>query len=189
VVGDHADVFLKDDLLRRGGTDDLTEPSEVGWTPGGPACVPDIVPQEKGFEPKLRGRQITDGIFTRPAQIPNGFILNRRDIDRGEVPRAHQACQFDGVTTVGFDPISGLFGDQGGSDDPANMAFCGEIAVEPIATRPSFIDKDEVWAFGLQPADQFIDIALARPDVPKGDDLGVRFLGDVSDGNGLFMNI
>jgi hypothetical protein len=65
----------------------------------------------------------------------------------------------------------------------------GQIAVEPIATRPSFIDKDEVRAFGLQPTDQFIDIALARTNVPKRDDLGVRFLGDVSDGNGLFMHI
>jgi hypothetical protein len=69
------------------------------------------------------------------------------------------------------------------------MAFFGEIAVEPIATRPSFIDKDEVGAFGLQPADKFIDIALSCTDVPKGDDFGVRFLGNVSDGNGLFMNI
>jgi hypothetical protein len=69
------------------------------------------------------------------------------------------------------------------------MAFFGEIAVEPIATRPSFIDKDEVGAFGLQPANKFIDIALPRTNVPKGDDLGVRFLGDVGNGNGLFMNI
>jgi hypothetical protein len=147
------------------------------------------VPQEKGFEPKLRGLQIVDGIFTRPAQVPNGCILNRWDIDRGKVTRAHQSSQFDGVTTVSFDPIPRLFGEQGGSDDPADLAFFGQIAVEPIATRPSFIYKDKVGAFGLQPTDQFIDIALARTDVAKGDDLGVRCLGDVGNGNGLFMNI
>jgi hypothetical protein len=90
---------------------------------------------------------------------------------------------------VGFDPIPGLFGNQGGRDAPADLACFGERAVEPRATRPSFIAKDEVRACGLQPTDQFIDIALSRPDVPKGDDLGVRFLGDVGDGNGRFMNI
>src|SRR6516162_2383731 len=52
----------------------------------------------------------------------------------GEVARAHQACQFDGVTTVGFDAIPRLFGDQGGRYDPADMAFFGQIAVEPVAT-------------------------------------------------------
>jgi hypothetical protein len=76
-----------------------------------------------------------------------------------------------------------------GVDDPANLAFFGQIAVEPIATWPRFIDKDEVGAFGLQPAEKFIASALARPEVAKGDDLGVRCVGDVRNGNGLFMNI
>src|SRR5215470_5720468 len=111
VFGDRTDVLLEHDLLCRGGTDDLAEPSEVGWSPGGSARITDIVPQEKGFQPKLRGLQITDGIFTRPAQVSNRFILNRWDIDRGEVARAHQASQFDGIPAVGFDPIPGLFGD------------------------------------------------------------------------------
>ena len=31
------DIFLKDDLLRRGGTDDFREPPEVGRAPIGPA--------------------------------------------------------------------------------------------------------------------------------------------------------
>jgi hypothetical protein len=74
---------LEHDLLRRGGTDDLTAPSEVGRPPGGAAGVTDIVPQEKGFEPTLRGREIADGLFTRPAQVSNGFIVNRRDVDGG----------------------------------------------------------------------------------------------------------
>jgi hypothetical protein len=149
----------------------------VGRSPGGAASVPDVVPQEKGFAPKLRGLEIVDGICTLPAQVPHGFILNRWDIDRGEVARAHQSSLFDGVTTVGFDPIPRLLGDQGGRDDPADLALFGQVTGEPIATWPSFIDKDEVEAFGLQPTDKFIDIALSRTDVPKGDDFGVRFLG------------
>jgi len=54
---------------------------------------------------------------------------------------------------------------------------------------PSFIDKDEGRAFGLQPTEEFIDIALSRPAVPKGDDLGVVVLGDTGNGNELFVDI
>jgi hypothetical protein len=127
----------------------------VGWAPGGAARLPDILPQEQGFEPKLRGFEIADSIFTCPAQVPNRFIVYLGDVDGGKVSRTHQAGQFDGVTPVGFDPIPGLFGNQGGCDDAADMAFFGEITVEPIATRASFIDKDEVRAFGWQPTAEF----------------------------------
>ena len=67
--------------------------------------------------------------------------------------------------------------------------FLGELAGEPRATRPRFRDKDEVGAFGLEPAEKCIEIALACPDVPKGDHLGVRCLRDRGDGDGLLMNI
>ena len=176
MFGDRADVFLEDDLLRRGGTDDLAEPAEVGRAPGGPARIADIVPQEKGFEPELRGLEIADGIFTRPAQVTNGFIFDLGHIDRGEVPRAHQAGQLDGVTAVGFDPIAGLFGDQRGRDDPADMAFFGQIAIEPVPTGAGFIDKDEMFAFGLQLPDELIDVTLSGTDGAEGDDLGVVIL-------------
>jgi hypothetical protein len=69
------------------------------------------------------------------------------------------------------------------------MAFLGEIAVEPIATGAGFIDKDKVRAFGLQPTDELIDITLSRPDVAEGDDFGVVVLGDIGDGNRVFMDI
>jgi hypothetical protein len=49
------DVLLKDDLLRRGGTDHRGEPTQVGGAPGGPARIADIVPQEKGFSDRLLG--------------------------------------------------------------------------------------------------------------------------------------
>jgi len=42
---DGLDVFLKDDLLRRGGTDHLAEPAQVSGTPVGPTGIADIVPQ------------------------------------------------------------------------------------------------------------------------------------------------
>ena len=105
----------------------------------------------------------------------------------GESPRAQQAGQCDGLPPGGGDARPGLCGAQGGRHDAADRAVGGQRAGAPRATRLRCIDKDEVRACGLQPAAQGSEIALARPDVATGDALGVRFLGDVSDGNGLFL--
>jgi hypothetical protein len=43
VFGHRPHIFLKDDLLRWGGTHDLAEPAQVRWAPGGPAGIPDIM--------------------------------------------------------------------------------------------------------------------------------------------------
>lgn len=69
------------------------------------------------------------------------------------------------------------------------MAFLGEITVEPIPTWSRFIDKDQMFAFGLHFPDQLIDIALARADGAEVDDLSVVFFRNVGDSNGLFMDI
>jgi hypothetical protein len=90
VLIDRADVFLENELLRWGGTDHFREPPQVGRVPGGPARRADILSQEKRFEAKLGGLAIADGIFTRTTQITDGFVLDRGDLDGGEIPRAHQ---------------------------------------------------------------------------------------------------
>jgi hypothetical protein len=140
-------------------------------------------------EPTRRGLPSAEGLCTRPAQVPQGCILHRGDRDRGEVTRAPQAGQCEGVPPGSWDPRPGLFGAQGGRDAPADMACLGARAGEPRATRPRCRDKDELGACGLQPAAKGIDSALARTEGPKGDAGGVRCLGDVSDGHGLFMHI
>src|SRR5215831_1703170 len=76
MVGDRAEVLLEHDRLCRGGTDDRAEPAQVGWSPGGAASGPDIVPQEKGLEPQFRGLESADGIFPRPGPVPHRFLLN-----------------------------------------------------------------------------------------------------------------
>jgi len=80
------DLCLKDDWLRRGGTDHLREPAEVGRAPIGPAPIPDILSQQNGLKPELVVFEIADGIFTRPGEIANGFSFDCGDIDRGEIP-------------------------------------------------------------------------------------------------------
>ena len=117
------DIFLKDDLLRRCGTDHLREPAEMGRAPIGPAHLPDILSQQKGFETELGVFEIAEGIFTRPGEIANGFILDLGDLDRGEITRARQAGQLHGVPAVGFDPVARLLGDQRGGHHPVIVAF------------------------------------------------------------------
>jgi hypothetical protein len=85
VFGHRTDIFLKDDWLRRGGTDHVREPPEVGWTPSGPAGRADVVSEQKGFEPKLGGLQIPYSIFTCAAEVADGFVFHRRDLDSGEI--------------------------------------------------------------------------------------------------------
>jgi hypothetical protein len=189
VVSDRADVCLEHALLCRGGTDDLAAPPEVGWTPGGPARRTDSVPQEKGCALALRRLKSADGICTRPAQVPHRCILHLGHGDRGEVPRAHQAGQCDGITTVGCDSIPGLCGEQGGRHAPADMAFLGQRAAEPVPAGARLRDKDAMLAFGRHLPDEWIDVTLSCTDGAEGDDFGVVFLGDVRHGNRIFMDI
>ena len=86
VLRDGTDVFLKDDLLGRGGTDDFREPPEVGRAPIGPARIADILAEQEGFESELGIFEIADRIFARPREIPDCFIVHFGDIHGGEVP-------------------------------------------------------------------------------------------------------
>ena len=65
----------------------------------------------------------------------------------------------------------------------------GQRAVEPIPARAGCIDKDEVLPFGLELTAEFIDVTLARTTMPDRDDLSVVCLGDIGNGNGLFVDI
>jgi hypothetical protein len=110
VFGHRTDIFLEHDLLRRGRTDALREPPEMGEAPVGPAGVADIVSEQEGFEAKLGVLAIAEGIFTGSGEIANRCIVHCGDIDEGEIPRACQPHQLHGVSAVGFDAVSSLFG-------------------------------------------------------------------------------
>jgi len=189
VFSDRPDIFLEHDLLRRGRADDLREPPEMGWAPIGLARVADIVSEQEGFEAKLGVLEIAEGIFTGPRQVPDGFIFHLGDIDRGEISRASQAGQLQGVSTVCFDPITGLFGNEGGSHDPAVIVFLPQIPIEPVATRASLIDKDEVFGFRWHLADELIDVALTCPNGSQVSHLSAMVLGDIRHGNRIFVDI
>jgi hypothetical protein len=107
-----ADVFVNNDLWRGRGTDNFREPSQVGRATWGPAGGADIVAEQKGFETACGVFELTAGIFTSPGERAHGFILDLGDIDRREIACASEASQWHSVSTVRFDPISGLSGQE-----------------------------------------------------------------------------
>ena len=167
VFSDSVHVFLADHLWGRGGAGNLPEPAQMSWAPGGVVRMADVVAQENGFGAMLGWLEIVQDICTGPTQVAEGFVPDLGHIDWGEVARAPQAGQLHSVTTVSFDPIAGLFGDQRWGNDPADMTFFREIALEPISTRASFIDEDKLLTFGLQLPDELVDVVLARADAPR----------------------
>ena len=133
--------------------------------------------------------EIPEGIFPRPTEVADRFIVDGGYIHGREVPGAHEPGQLPGVTPVGLDPVARLFGNQGGRDDPADVAFFHQVAIEPVAAGASFVDEDELRTLRLQMPKQLINIALPGPDRAEGDNLGAMFLGDIGDRDGLFMDI
>jgi hypothetical protein len=186
---DSPPIFLEDDVLSGGGTDHVAQPAQVGRAPGGPARVAEIVPQQKGFEAKLGGLEIPKSLLTGAGEGADGLILDRWPTDRRELPSPHGSDQLDSITAVGFDSVPSPSGAQGGGDDPAGIAFSGEIAGEPVATRAGFVDKNEILAFGQKRAEQRIDVTLAGADRAEIDTLGVVFLADVGNRTGLCMDV
>ena len=111
-LGDRPDICLKDHVLRGGGTDHLSEPPEVGWAPAGPACIADIVSEQKGLESELGSLEVSPRIFAGAGEIANGLIFDRGNVDGGEITRAQQARQLDRIAPVGVDAVAGLLGNQ-----------------------------------------------------------------------------
>jgi hypothetical protein len=95
----------------------------------------------------------------------------------------------DGITTVGFDPVARLFWTQGRGDDPARQAFFSQVAIEPIAARAGFVDKDQVLTCRLQLTDEWIDGTLTRANGPERGDLSPSILSDIRHRDGFFMDI
>jgi len=118
------DRFLTGDVLSRGGADHCREPPEVGRAPICPAHVTDILSQQKGFETELGIFEIANGIFTRPGEIPDGFIFPLGARDHRELTRAGEPGQWSGVSAVGVDPIIWFGGLNEGATPQQSSPLC-----------------------------------------------------------------
>jgi hypothetical protein len=189
VLSARAARFLEAALVRWGGTDHVGEPAQMRRAPRGVAGRAAIVSEPNGVAAALGGLASADGRFTRPAEVADGFIGHRGDIDRGQITRAPQARQVDGVIAVSLDALAGLLGQQGRGDDPTAGASVGQITSAPVATRRRFIDKDQVWGLGWHLPTEVITIGLPRAKGAEVDHLSGVILGDIGHRNRFFMDI
>ena len=120
---DGAHGFLKDDLLRRRRTHDLREVPAMGVVPG---RAPDVVPaqaQQERFQPQLRVLARHPRGIARATQIAEGFILDRRHVDGGEIARAQEPRELDGVTPIRLHAVARLLRDQRRRDHLTRQAL------------------------------------------------------------------
>jgi hypothetical protein len=158
---------LEHDLLCWGGTDDRAEPPEVGWTPGGPARITDIVPQEKGFALELRSLESADGIFTRPAQVPHRFIRHLGNVDRGRSPERIRRASLIAARRLVLPRSPGFLGIKEGAT-PSRHGLCwsdsGRVSTRRGPLQPSS------WARAIAPRSN-----LGRSRRPKPRELSVAY--------------
>jgi hypothetical protein len=102
-----------------GGTDHFGEPAKMCRPPVRLPFVADILAQQEGFEPVLGGFEIADGVLPRTREIPDGLVLDVGNVDRGKVPRTHEAGELHGIAPVGLDLVAGLLRDKRGGQHPA----------------------------------------------------------------------
>ena len=86
VCGDGPHVFLEDDVRGWSRTAHFRAPPEVGRAPSGLARLAHILPEEKGCEAEFGGFEIAQGLFASAAQVPDGFVRDLWDRDRGQIP-------------------------------------------------------------------------------------------------------
>jgi hypothetical protein len=189
VCGDRADVCLADQLLRGCGPDDCRAPSKVGWPPGGPALITEILTQQEGLQAVRGGLEIPNRLLAGAGQVADRLVFDRGDIDRREIPGAQQPGERHGVAAVRLDTVPWFPWDERRGNHPADEVLLSEIAVEPIATGPGFIDQEQLLGFRLALADQDIDVALPGADGAQEDDLRAMLLRGIGHGDGLFVHI
>jgi hypothetical protein len=121
-------------------------------------------PKQEGLQPELGGLESEAGGVAGTGQIPDGFVLNARDVDRGEVSRTQQARDLDRVSAVVLDLVARLLGDHGRCDDLAGEPLAGEVPMEGVPARAGLVGEDEIGGLGVEPSDQLVDVGLAGAD-------------------------
>ena len=189
VCGARPAIVLADAWRGGGGPDDRAPPAPVRRTPRGAAGRAAIRPPQHGVA-AARGRlESVPRLCPRTAQVTPRCVWSRWDRDGREVPGAHEARHWDGLTTSRVDPVTGLLRDHGRGDDPAAGALWGQLAREPRAAGAGFRDPDERRALGPQVPEALVESTLPGPDRAPSADFRAICLGDRSDRHGLVMAI
>ena len=105
------------------------------------AGIAAALPQQERLQAMLGLRAQADCVFPRAHQIPQGFIVRRRDVDRREFAGAMEPSQGVAIAPVGLDPIAAPFRHALRINDDAVLPLGGEIAVDAKPARVRFVHK------------------------------------------------
>jgi hypothetical protein len=93
------------------------------------------------------------------------------------------------IAPIGLDPITGFLRDQGRRHDLALDPVSGQVAMQPVATRPGFIHHMQHATFALQRTNGLVDVALASANVTQRHHFAPRQRTRVRHGDRLLVNI
>jgi hypothetical protein len=122
-------------------------------------------------------------------EIAHGVVFELGGLERCPIAGSPQASEWDGVASVGFDAVAGLFRDQRGSDGPTRMPVVAQVSVDPIAPGAGFVDAPQRLGFGLELAHPWIDVGWSGAEGAEGSDLGTVIVSDLGDGDGVLVDL
>ena len=84
----------------------------MGGPPGGAALRPDILTQQEGLQPGLRGLELSERILPGAAEVADGLVLDRRHLDWRQIAGAHEPGQLGRIASSGVDAVARFLRDQ-----------------------------------------------------------------------------
>ncbi len=120
------------------------------------ARIPKAVAQQKAAQLLADFALGVDGILSAADQIPHGFVIFPRHINRRQFPGAVQTSQIASITPVGLDAIPTAFGDHGGCDNIALKPLGSQMPIDLITAWPRFVDEAQLGSGCLQFANHFV---------------------------------
>jgi len=121
----------------------------VDVIPVGPSPVVESQAKDEGLQTELGGLEDGSRRIARTGQIPHGFVLQARNVERREVSRGEEACDLDGVCPVVLHVVAGFFRDLGQRDDPVVAPLAGEAPEKDVSVRGGFVGEDEIEGLGV----------------------------------------
>ena len=115
-----------------------------------------------------RPQQIRANVFAATQEIPNRFLLVRRDVDGRQGAGAVEDGELGSIAAICFDAITGTARDQGRSDDLALDPFGRQRALQLEAARAGFITAPHRSDLTLQPLGEAQDGRAIRGERVHG---------------------
>ena len=141
-------------------------PARMSLAPGPTAREAAPVAQQKRQELLALSAQVLGRDLARSHQVTNRFMDRVRHPDGGQFAGAQQACQRDGITTIGLDAVAGAGGHERGGDHVTGMAERMDLPVQPVSGGASFVADVHLHILARQLADQAMGVEILDGDVP-----------------------